>query len=108
MRDTKPSEETSDTVQISNVQYNETRRETAAECCAIRQWSEGVTVRARPGAREQPLVDLSPPGPVDARATRDVYGSAKRRPAVRRWESPERDRRAFVFSDSLSNVARDV
>jgi len=33
--DTKPSEETSDTVQISNVQYNETRRETAAECCAI-------------------------------------------------------------------------
>ena len=47
--------------------------------------------------------------PVDARATRDVYGSAKRRPAVlkavRRWESPERDRRAFEFSDSLSNVA---
>ena len=31
MRDTKPSEETSATVQISNVQYNETRRETAAE-----------------------------------------------------------------------------
>jgi hypothetical protein len=107
MRDTKPSEETSDTVQISNVQYNETRRETAAECCAIRQWSEGVRRRARAGTRgtAAPLVDLSPPGPVDARATRDVYGSAKRRPAVRRWESPERDRRAFELSDSLSNVA---
>ncbi len=51
MRDTKPSEETSDTVQISNVQYNETRRETAAECCAIRGNGQG---RARARAASSP------------------------------------------------------
>jgi hypothetical protein len=92
--------------------FNTTKRAARRLLSAVPS-GNGPTGRQAPGARTESrhgsaLVDLSPPGPVDARATRDVYGSAKRRPAVRRWESPERDRRAFEFSDSLSNYVADV